>query len=163
MPPIRKQKKKPRGISALPELGSTRDIGLEAHERATATNEPRTTQSTGEATTCLTSEVEEARLVDEGTATPAIGESDEACEIAPTQAEVAAKKTSMPTNPGLEEVTFRYEPQWKSNHLEWLGYKTKKVVFSCNFVLKEYVTSHNISHSRVRTRTDCQLASISTS
>jgi hypothetical protein len=156
-------------MSALPGLRFTPVIGLEAYERATAAAEQRATQSAGEATTCLTSEIEEARLVDEGTATHAIGELEEACEFAPTQAELevkgadAAQKTSMPMNRGQKEVTFRDNQEWKSNHRKWLGYETKRVAFGSGFVLKEYVPSHNISHSRLRTRTDCQVANISTS
>jgi hypothetical protein len=143
-------------MSALPGLGSTPVI-----ERAT--------QSAGEATTRLTGETEETRLVDEGTATHAIGESEEACGLAPTQAELAVKgagaaqKTSMPMIRGQKDVTFRDNQEWESNQRKWIGYGTKKVVFGSSFVLKEYVPSHNISHRRLRTHTDCQVANISTS
>jgi hypothetical protein len=105
MPPIRTRNKKSRGMSALPGLGSTPVI-----ERAT---EQRATRSAGKAATRLTSETEEARLVDEGTATHAIGESEEACGFAPTQAELAVKgadaaeKSSMPMNRGRFKAFFR--------------------------------------------------------
>jgi hypothetical protein len=169
MPPIRTRNKKSRGRSALPGLGFTPVIGLEAYERATTAAEQRAAQSAGETTTCLTSEIEETRLVDEGPATHAIGESEEACEFAPTQAELevkeadAAQKTSMPMNRGQKEVTFRDNQEWRSNHRKWLGYETKRVAFGSSFILKEYVPSHKILHSRLRTRTNSQVASISTS
>jgi hypothetical protein len=169
MPPIRTRKKKSRGKSALPGFGFTPGIGLETNERATAAAKQCATQSAGEATMRLTSETEEARLRNEGTATHAIGESEEACEFAPTQAELAVKganaaqKTSVPMDRGLKEVTFRVNQEWKSYHREWLGRGTKTVAFGSGFVLKEYVPSHQILHSRLRTRTDCQVANIFTS
>lgn len=138
-------------------------------ERATVAAKQRATQSAGEVTTRLTSEIDEACLFDEGPGTHAIGESEEACEFAPTQAELAvkganaAKKTSAPMNRGVKQVTFRDNQEWESNHRKWLGSSTKKVIFSSGFVLKEYVPSHNISHNRRRTRTNCQVANISTS
>jgi hypothetical protein len=135
-------------MSAFPGLGYI-------PERATAAAERRATQSVREATSRLTSEAEEPRLLNEGTATRAIGESEEACEFAPIQAELAvkgdhaARKTSMPLNRGQKEVTFQDNQEWKSNHLKWLGYGTKRVTFGSSFVLKEYVPSHNISRSRL--------------
>jgi hypothetical protein len=134
MPPIRTRNKKSRG--------------KEANERATAAAKQCATQSSGEAIIRLTSETEEARLFNEDTATHAIGESQEAYEFAPNQANLAVKranaaeKTSVSMNRGLKEVAFRVNQEWESYHREWLGYGTKRVAFSSGFVLKEYVSSH---------------------
>lgn len=171
MPPIRTRDTKSRGKSqsALPRFGFTRGIGLEANERAIASVKQGATQSAGEATMRLTSETGETRLFDKGTETHAIGESEEAREFAPTQAELAVKgakaaqKTAVPMKKGLKEATFRVNQEWDSHHREWLGHGTKKVAFGSGFVLKEYVPSHKTSHSRLRARTDCQVANISTS
>jgi hypothetical protein len=169
MPPIRTRNKKPRGTSALPGLGFTPVIGLEVNERVIAAAEQRSTQSTGEATTRLPSETEESRRVDEGTVTHAIEEPEENCEFTPTHAALAVKvtdaveKSSMSMNRGQKEVAFRDNQEWNSNYRTWLGYETRRVAFGSGFVLKEYVPSDNISHSRLRTRTDCQVANISTS
>lgn len=167
MPPIRTQNKKSKGKSALPGSGFTPGIGLEANERATAAAKQCAKQSARDATLRLTSETEEARLFNEGTAT--IGESEEACELAPNQAELAVKeanaveKISMPMDSRLKEVIFQVNQEWESYHQEWLGHGTKRVAFSSGFVLKEYVPSHKFSHSRLHARTDCQTANISTS
>lgn len=91
MPPIRTRNKKLKGKSALPEFGFTPGIGPKANGRATAAAKQCATQSAVKATMRLTSETEETRLFNEGTATHAIGESEEACESAPTQAELAVK------------------------------------------------------------------------
>ncbi|KAL1871760.1 hypothetical protein Plec18167_006910 [Paecilomyces lecythidis] len=135
MPPIRTQNKKSRGMSAL--------TGLDAYEGATATAKQRATQSARAATARLTDEREAIHLAEDDTASHAIGESEEACEYAPTQAELlvkgagTAQKTSMPTNKGQKEVTFQNNEEWESNHEKLLGYQTKKVVFGSNFVLKD--------------------------
>lgn len=157
-------------MSALPRLRFTPVIGLEAYERATAAAEQRETQSAGEVTTRLPSETEESRRpVEEGIVTHAIREPEEACEFAPTHAVLAVKgadaaqKTSMPMNRGQKEVAFRDNQEWNSNYQKWLGYETKTVAFGSGFVLKEYVSPHNISHSRRCTHTDYQAANISTS
>ena len=169
MPPIRTRNKKSRGKSARPGSGFTPGIGPAANERATAAAKQCATQPAGEATMRLPRETEDARLFNEGTATHAIGESEEACEFAANQAEAAVKganaaeKTFGPMNRGLKEVTFRVNQEWESCHREWLGHGTKRVTFGSGFVLKEYVPSNKISHSRLQTRTDCQVANISTS
>jgi hypothetical protein len=152
------------GMSALPGFGSNPVIGLEANEHATAAAKQRAAQWAGEATIGLTSETEESRQFDERTATHAIGESEETCKFAPTQAKLAVKgadteqKISMPMNRGLKEAIFRANQEWESYHREWLGSGTKKVAFGSGFVLKEYVPSHNVSHSLLRTGTNCQVA-----
>lgn len=143
--------------------------GLDAYEGATATAKQRATQSAKAATTRFTGERGAIRLAEDDTASHAIGEPEEACEFAPTQAKLlvkeadTAQKTSMPTDKGQKEVIFQNNEEWESNHRNLLGYQTKRVVFGSNFVLKEYVLFHNNSHGRLRTHTDCYVANISTS
>jgi hypothetical protein len=97
-------------MSACPGLGFTTVIGLKAHERGIAAVEQRATQSVREGTWRLTSETEESGRLNEGIATRAIGESEEACEFAPIQAELAVKgdhvaqKTPMPLNRGQSRM-----------------------------------------------------------